>query len=217
MAGQIPDHPKIYHITHVDNLSKIAEQRKLLSDAKRLEMDLGCKVVGMKEIKRRRLEELEVDCHPGTKVGQYVPFYFCPRSIMLFILHRANHPDLDYRGGQVPIVHLEADLHRVVQWADAKQQRWAFCCSNAGARYTNFYNDLDKLSELDWTAVIATDFREARVKEGKQAEFLVFDSFPWHLVERIGVFNKRVQDRATAYLANVESCPPVNVEADWYF
>jgi len=50
-----------------------------------------------------------VKCHPGTKVGQYVPFYFCPRSIMLYILHRGNHPDLDYREGQGPILHLQAD------------------------------------------------------------------------------------------------------------
>jgi hypothetical protein len=37
-------------------------------------------VVGMSEIKRRRLEALDVDCHPGSKVGEYVPFYFCPRN-----------------------------------------------------------------------------------------------------------------------------------------
>jgi hypothetical protein len=36
----------------------------------------------MNEIKRRRLEELEVHCYPGTRVGQYVPFYFCPGSVI---------------------------------------------------------------------------------------------------------------------------------------
>ncbi len=39
----------------------------------------------MTEIKRRRLFEIDVQCHPDTMVGDYVPFYFCPRSIMLFI------------------------------------------------------------------------------------------------------------------------------------
>jgi len=52
--------------------------------------------------------------YPDLYVGDYVPFYFCPRSIMLFIIHQANHPELDYRGGQVPIVHLQADLHTSV-------------------------------------------------------------------------------------------------------
>ena len=71
----------------------------------------------MSGIKRRRLEDLEVYCHPGTKVGDYVPFYFCPRSVMLFVIHRANHPELTYREGQGPIVHLEADLPSVIQRA----------------------------------------------------------------------------------------------------
>jgi hypothetical protein len=74
----------------------------------------------MSEIKRRRLEELEVDCHPGTKVGAYVPFYLCPRSMMLFLLHKGNHVDLTYTGGQRPIVHLQADLRRVVEWAESE-------------------------------------------------------------------------------------------------
>jgi hypothetical protein len=77
-----------------------------------------------------------LDCHPGTKVGEYVPFYFCPRSIMLFLLHKGNHVDLTYRGGQRPIVHLEADLRTVVEWADSIERRWAFGNRNAGARYS---------------------------------------------------------------------------------
>jgi hypothetical protein len=40
----------------------------------------------MSSIKRRRIEQLAVSCHPGTRVGDYVPFYFCPRSIMLFVI-----------------------------------------------------------------------------------------------------------------------------------
>ena len=104
-----PKDPKIYHITHLDNLPQIVDS-VLWSDAERIRRALNRTVVGMSEIKRRRLEELEVECHPGTKVGEYVPFYFCPRSIMLFLLYRGNHPDLTYRGGQSPIVHLEADL-----------------------------------------------------------------------------------------------------------
>jgi ssDNA thymidine ADP-ribosyltransferase, DarT len=61
-----------------------------------------------------------------------VPFYFCPRSIMLYLLHRGNHPELDYTGGQRPIVHLVADLHEIVRWAEAQGVRWAFSDRNAG-------------------------------------------------------------------------------------
>lgn len=85
-----PSSPKIYHITHVDNLPSIATATGLVSDARRIASELSCSLVGMSTIKQRRLERIEVDCHPGTKVGEYVPFYFCPRSIMLYILRMGN-------------------------------------------------------------------------------------------------------------------------------
>ncbi len=213
----VPDRPKIYHITHRRNLPRIVAARRIWSDAKRMELDLDCEMVGMSEIKRRRLEELEVSCHRGTKVGQYVPFYFCPRSIMLYILHRGNHPDLTYREGQQPIVHLQADLHEVVRWADRDGIRWAFSNINAGARYASFHASLDRLGEINWLAVEATDFRSPLIKEGKQAEFLVFESFPWTLVERIGVVSQAVLAQVQEALAGIAHQPPARIEPSWYF
>lgn len=97
--AELAGNPKIYHITHLNNIGPIVQSGEILSDARMLAVPSGCTIIGMSKIKRRRLEEIEVSCHRGTRVGQYVPFYFCPRSIMLYILHMANHPDLTYRGG----------------------------------------------------------------------------------------------------------------------
>ena len=95
--------------------------------------------IGMTEIKRRRLYEIAVSCHPDTMVGEYVPFYFCPRSIMLYIIHMGNHPDMDhYRDGQGPIVHLQVDLESAVDWADQHGVRWAFSDRNAGSYLCGF-------------------------------------------------------------------------------
>ena len=57
-----PDNPKIYHITHVDNLAAIVHAGEILSDARRLASPTDCTIVGMSNIKRRRLEEIEVSC-----------------------------------------------------------------------------------------------------------------------------------------------------------
>jgi hypothetical protein len=168
-------------------------------------------------IKRRRLEELEVPCHPGTKVGDYVPFYFCPRSVMLYVIHCANHPELSYRGGQDPIVHLEADLHNVIRWADASGVRWAFSLSNAGAYYAEFRNTAEDLDVLDWDAIAATNFRQRDVKERKQAEFLVYGNFPLRLVERIGARSPAARSLAAATLAGAYPTLRVEVRPEWYF
>ncbi|MEJ7809341.1 MAG: DUF4433 domain-containing protein [Gemmatimonadaceae bacterium] len=132
-----PERPRIYHITHVDNLEAIVAGGVLLSDAQMIARGGPSATIGMSNIKRRRLA-LPVRCHPGDRVGDYVPFYFCPRSVMLFVIYCANARELTYRGGQGPIVHLEADLRAVIAWAEEAGRRWAFTLSNAGANYAEF-------------------------------------------------------------------------------
>lgn len=212
-----PARPKIYHITHVDNLASIAAEGGLVSDATILARSGPVQTIGMTRLKRRRVEVLEVSSCPGTKVGDYVPFYFCPRSVMLFVIYRANHPELAYRGGQDPIVHLEADLHAVVRWAKNNGIAWAFSLSNAGASYTEFRSRADQLDQLDWRAIAATDFREPDVKERKQSEFLVHGRVPFDLVERLGVGSVAIRARATEALAGSGPRPKIEVLPEWYF
>jgi hypothetical protein len=136
---------------------------------------------------------------------------------MLYLLYRANHPDLTYLDGQENIIHLEADLHEVVVWAEENGHAWAFSLSNAGARYVETRNRLDQLDEVNWAAVFETDFRSPDVKEGKQAEFLVHGSFPWELVRRIGVCSARVKTRGEAALQDAAHRPPVEILGNWYY
>lgn len=212
-----PSNPKICHITHVNNLPGIVQANGLWSDAKRLELRQATSVIGMSRIKARRLTEIQVACHPGTMVGQYVPFFYCPRSIMLYILYRGNHQDIEYRDGQQPIVHLVADLEASIQWATRAGVRWALSPSNAGARYSTFYNARDDLHRIDWDAVANRDFRDPTIKEAKQAEFLVFDWFPWDLVEQIGVFDQNIGQIAMQGISTASHRPPISVQNDWYF
>jgi len=217
-VAEVPAKPKIYHIPHVRNLPQIVETGALWSDAKRIDMKLNCDLVGMPHIKQRRLREVEVTCHAGTHVGDYVPFYFCPRSFMLYILYMGNHPEIDYKEGQEPIVHLQADLHRVIEWARKEHRRWAFSDRNAGTKHlVRFFNQPNQLSEINWPAIASADFRDMVVKEGKQAEFLVYESFPWRLIERIGVCKDRVADQVYRAIGQSHERPPVTVEREWYY
>lgn len=216
-VGVPPNRPKIYYITHVSNLKSIVSLGEIRSDAQRIAQGFTSTNVGINKIKQRRLTEPEVHCHPGTRVGEYVPFYFRPRSIMLYLLHMGNHPALTYRGGQRPVVHLQADLGAVVRWADGKGRRWAFTTSNAGASYADFYADLAELHRIDWNAVRASDFRDSMIKGHKQAEFLVFESFPWRLVEHIGVRDTQMLRQVQGILAGAPHQPGVGVEPGWYF
>ena len=166
---------------------------------------------------KERCFRLPVPCHPGTVVADYARFYFCPRSIMLYVISRANHEDLGYRGGEEPILHLEADFHEVVRWAGRSGRRWAFSLTNASATYAPFRGRLEDLHEVNWTAIDATDFRDRTVKEGKQAEFLLEESLPWDLVARIGVRSEAMATRVRAVLHGTGHRPEVGVLPDWYY
>jgi len=215
MAGTAPQNPKIYHIVHVDRLTSIIASQALLCDAvMENHSDIGT-TIGLSRIKQRRLTELKIQSHTDLFVGQCVPFYFCPRSVMLYMYHRNNHVDLTYHGGQGPIVHLEADLNQVVQWADANHKRWAFTSSNAGSCYFNDYADLNQLGEINWNVVLAN--RWAGNQEDKQAEFLLEQSFPLQLVERIGVKSQAVYSQVHDILREAAHKPQCEIKPDWYY
>ncbi len=211
-----PQHPKIYHITHVDNLSAIIQAGELESQARMNQHGGPATAVGLPDIKQSRLT-LPVHCHPGDHVGDYVPFYFCSRSIMLYKLYMANDPNLPYKGGQGLIVHLEADLHTVVKWANKKGRRWAFSLSNAGSRYAEFRDDLASLDEIAWPSVQSRYWSAPDIREGKQAEFLMHSSFPWQLVEQVGVHSMAAGRRATTAIANADHRPTIEIKTEWYY
>jgi ssDNA thymidine ADP-ribosyltransferase, DarT len=218
--AQPPAQPKIYHIVHVDRLASIVADGFLSCDAAMAKRANAGTTIGMSIIKERRLT-LEIKCHPGLHVGECVPFYFCPRSVMLFLIDCANHPDLAYLGGQEPIIHLEADLRAAVDWARQKGKRWAFTLSNAGARYFEERCDLGQLHEINWDAVGATKWSgpgiSTLIKEGKQAEFLLEGRFPWSLVERIGVLSHGIAQQAASIMSRAAHRPRIEIKVDWYY
>ena len=211
----MPDRPKVYHITHIENLPSIIRDGFLFSEAALIARGGPDAAVGMGHIKARRMG-MPVSCHPGTKVGEYVPFYFCPRSVMLDLLYRGNHPELAYHGGQSPILHLEYDFEDLASWADGHGRDWAITPTSAAASYTQFHADRSALNLIDWTAVSANDWRDSDVREHKQAEFLVWESVPWSLVRRIGTFDDSTSAQVMDLVGSAGS-PVVEIRREWYY
>ena len=209
----VPAQPRIYHIVHIDNLPSIVNDGCLWPDAVMVQRQGGAPI-GNNEIKADRLQ-LDVSCYPGTTVGQYVPFYFCPRSVMLYVISKRNHPNVTYRDGQGPVIHLMAELHEVSRWADAQGQRWAFTDINAANRAADFFNTLEDLGNLDWEAIRTRDWKACR--DHKMAEFLLHERFPWELVRGVEVHSEAIGARALAAFAHANHRPPVKVKPEWYY
>ena len=155
------------------------------------------------------MEEITVPCCGNRFVGEFVPFYFCPRSPMLYTVNIGNtgRPV----GCQRSIVHLVS----TVEVAISQGKDWAVSDGNAGAFHTSFYAKLDAIAGLDWESIRATNW-QGRTHQ-KMAEFLVADSFPWTGIKQIGCHNAKVAGQVNALLQNQAHLPVVNVQPSWYY
>ncbi len=207
MPGVVPPNPPIFHITHVENLRSILAHGCLWSDSQRIARSLATTNIGYSHIKQRRLNRL-VTAGAGGKLGDYVPFNFCPRSVMLYVVWRGHQ---DYVGGQDEIVHLVSSVNGAI----ALGKPWAFTDLHADLGYARYFDSLAKLHEVDWNVMPLRQWGGNELRAKRQAEFLVHDSVPWSAVERIGVKDATVAAKVQALLPR--GVPPVAVEPSWYY
>ena len=71
-----------------------------------------------------------------------------------------------------------------------------------------------QLDEVDWKAVEARVWKGCR--EGKQAEFLIEQLFPWKLVQRIGVYSSEELEQVREAVRPGGHRPNVRVMKEWY-
>ncbi|HKY39077.1 MAG TPA: DUF4433 domain-containing protein [Polyangiaceae bacterium] len=208
MPGAVPANPSIFHITHVENIASVIGHGRLWSDSQRIKRNLITTNIGYSHIKQRRLNR-PVTTGAGGNLGDYVPFNFCPRSVMLYVVARGHE---DYAGGQDEIVHLVSSVSTAIALGKA----WAFTDLHADLGYATYYSSLDKLSEVDWTVMPLTYWAsDDDTKQKRQAEFLIYESFPWSAVELIGVKTHTIASKVRALLP--AGTPPVAVRSDWYY
>jgi hypothetical protein len=206
MAQQVAQ-TSIYHISDIENLPDILNDGGLHSDAVMAQRNPT--VIGYSHIKKRRLSEIRVPCCKNRFVGEFVPFYFCPRSPMLLTINKGNtgRPT----GCQRTIIHLVSNVAAAI----GLRKGWAISDGNAGAFHTSFYCQLTALNGLDWAAIRARDWRDRRHE--KQAEFLVEDFFPWDCIQKIGSHNSAVAQQVRGLIQGQHHRPSVDVEPSWYY
>ncbi|MFG1650812.1 DUF4433 domain-containing protein [Micromonospora sp. NPDC049275] len=206
------------HFTHVDNLSRIIKTGRLFADS-----SVGPQLatnVGSVEIKARRRER-SVPCPPGGVVADYVPFYFAPRSPMMYRIacdHRGSKPGC-YPGGDDPLVYLVSSVERV----HAAERRWVASDGNCAAGLTRFSNELAELAALvDWPLLEAQIWKDVpddmdRVRR-RAAEFLVHREFPVDLLTGYAVRTTDRQEQVRQVFRDAGMIEPyVGVRPGWYY
>lgn len=199
---------KVSHITHIDNLASILKQGFLWSDAKRIELGFANQNIGYDHIKQRRLIR-PVSVAAGGTIGQYVPFNFCPRSVMLFVIHKGHD---DFAGGQERVLHLISDIDTI----KLTNEHCFFTDIHADLDYAEQIDDFDRINELDINRIINEKYWQD-FKEEKQAEFLAYESVQWKTIRQIGVKTQAIADEVITLLQGTEHKPEVVVQPTWYY
>lgn len=205
-------------MTHIRNLDSILKAGGLMCDRDIVQSSRRHTNIGYGHIKKRRMDTV-IPCLDPVTIGECVPFYFCVRSPMLYVIHK-QPPELDYQGGQREIIYLAAKIPDVVQ----NRLTWCFTDSNAAGGFASFYNELDDLSKLDWKAIEKDKWADRDnpdspgLKERKQAEFLVHRFFPWTLITCIVVYDEEILERVKEILPDEDNKRiGLYVNKDWYY
>src|SRR6058998_4245349 len=106
----VPQPTPIFHITDVENLASIIACGGLRTCQWLQTNSHSYTNIAYETIQDRRATTT-VLCGPGGTLHDYVPFYFSPRSPMLYTINRGNVPG--YSSGQESVIHLVSTVQAV--------------------------------------------------------------------------------------------------------
>lgn len=221
-----PKPTRLFHMTAAANLAAICKVGGLVSKNHGAAGGINYQNIAYSGAQGARAVR-EVPDPPGGSIHDYVPFYFAPRSPMLFTIDRGNVPGCPWR--QADIVHLETTVERIV----ARGLSFVFYDRNATLDYSKPFTSLADLdAAVAWDLITESPRLDGYCKywksdpfnpryadrmERRQAEFLVKARMPIDCLTRMGVIDPARKAEVEGILKAAGITVRVDVMRDWYF
>ena len=176
-----------YRICHIDNLAHILKFG--LCTQHHVNANPTYKSIGNPDIIGDRDKKLVKIPGYGV-IGDYIPFYFTPKSIMLLNIITG------YRKPLVPQLPKEDIIIFCCLIEDLGKDGRRFFFTNGQASTTSttkHYNDLKYISEIDWISIHSSNFDKQDDPDRPrryQAEILVHHHLPVNSLSSIIVYNE---------------------------
>lgn len=221
----VPTPLRIFHITAIPNLERIAKSEMLLANSVLQKKKIKHENIAYQGAQGKRAIKL-VAKPPGGYIHDYVPFYFAPRSPMLMTINYGNVEGCPYR--QQDIAHLQTTVEAIAE----EDLPFVFYDYNATLNFSTCYNNPRDLDKINWELFHeppqmdgycryfhnrVDDPRYILRKETRQAEFLVHKGVPLELTEVVGVYSTEKADTVRKIFEDADIDIPVEVKPDWYF
>lgn len=212
----------IFHITSILNLDSILKCSKLLALNYLREIDF--KSIANNDVQSRR-SQISINHPPYGTLHDYVPFYFAPRSPMLYANKETRH---EGSTTQEQIIYLISSTQSIIN----KGIQCIFYDMHPVLANARCFYKPDDINNIKWEIFFEEPLRAgfskywqnenndekplwAKRKELRQAEFLVYKEFPLNLIEEIITFDDRRCDMVKAKI--LEDTIKVRADRDFYF
>ncbi|HBB01206.1 MAG TPA: hypothetical protein DCZ19_09085 [Porphyromonadaceae bacterium] len=202
-----------YRITHINNLPLLLQNgivNKHHPNASKHFMEIGNpEIIDVRRAKPVRISNYGI-------IGDYVPFYFTPKSIMLFnIITGYHHPIVPKRNKN------EILVIRCLIEVLANLPKWFFTDGQGNDMISNHYNNLADLIQIDWDCIQQSNFSKNDGDYDRprryQAEFLVYNEVPLEYIESLNVYDQITADRVNNLLNKNNINLTVNVQPQYFF
>ncbi|BCK52534.1 hypothetical protein NWFMUON74_03060 [Nocardia wallacei] len=151
----------------------------------------------------------------GGFVADYVPFYFAPRSPMMYSIFKKNVDT--YSGSDRELVYLRTTVETLID----QGLQPVFTDRNAALQVCRFTCDLAVVDTMiDWPLMGERIWKNTETDhdrvERRMAECLVHGKVPWSAFVEIAVCSQQTVDRVRLADGLVDRTP-VSVRPAWYF
>lgn len=204
--------PQMFRITHITNVPWILQNG--LHCRSSGAVDPNFVRIGNASLIDKR-QHFPVPIAPGGALSDYVPFYFTPRSIMLYNIV-TGHKD-------TPIVP-KSEIVTIV--ARLRNIRGAginavFTDQHAVSKTAQYFNDLQNLDKIDWTILRNSDFKRDPDDPGKtlryHAEALVHGFLPCGQIDGIGCRSENEKGTLEGFGGAAGMNLNIVGRPDWFF
>jgi hypothetical protein len=206
-----PDNAFIWRITHRDNLAWYL-QHGLHSSNSPIQ-NPNYVAIGNPDIIGKRACRI-VPLPPGGVLNDYVPFYFTPFSPMMYNIHTGQ--GVQQRPNE-EIIILVARLHKIQKCG----LPFVFTNAHAVPEWTQYYNSMDRLTEIDWALLRSRNFQrdlnDPQKFERYQAEALIYKHVPVEALLGLICYNQSIETELKAQVQSQGIELKVHAISGWYF
>lgn len=202
-----------YRITHINNLHLLLQNgivNKHHPNASKDYIEIGNPEI----IDVRSISAVKIDDY--GMIGDYVPFYFTPKSIMLYNIITGYWHPLVPRRNRNEILVIRCLIEEL-----ARLPKWFFTDGQGNDMASNHYNDIADLDNIDWQCIQNSNFSKSDGDFDRprryQAEFLVQHEVPIDCVESLNVYNQQAADVLANILNENNINLAVNIQPLYFF